>query len=249
MSYTSIVKCICDTPDEEYGSMVQCDDCQRWLHLDCLKMSEAVLGETFRCPLCFVALGKETNKLVSSMTWRFAARRQSEQLAAANSDDSETSDCEQEQHYQNHSINSTSSSIQNRRRRSRLQQQKSPQEQEQREEFQQQQQQQQQQLELSIVAPERNMVEEDDDGHRSEDSSSSGSSPSEASTPEQTFYPTDPFDAMDTDFSNNNNNSQMILDPDSIDFFSRLIYLQSLDSMQKEIFAPNASDVFLCDDS
>ncbi|KAI9243396.1 hypothetical protein BDA99DRAFT_530497 [Phascolomyces articulosus] len=258
MSYTSIVKCICDTPDEEFGPMVQCDDCRRWLHLDCLKMSEAALGETFRCPLCFVAMGgKQANKLVSSMTWRFAARRQSEQMAAATANsDSETSDFEDHPSSSLLASSLTSNnSIQNRRRlRSRLQrQQPSLQDLHQYQQKQimdgEAQEQSHHPLQLSIVAPSPpsavpSSPERMEDDHSSEDSSS----PSEASTPEQTFYTTDPFDAVDAT-DRRSEDDPMVLDSDSFEFFSRLAYLQSLDSGQKEVFTSNASDVFLCDDA
>ncbi|KAI8148415.1 hypothetical protein BJV82DRAFT_592075 [Fennellomyces sp. T-0311] len=192
MSYTSVVKCICDTPDEEFGSMVQCDDCERWLHLDCLKMSEDAVGETFRCPLCFIAIGEETTKRVSSVTWRFAARRASERMATVSNSDSETSDYE----------------------------------------------------DGPPPLDERSRTPEQSDEDLSTLCSEDTESPSEASTPEQGFYATDPFEAMETEPQD-----QLMLDPDSIEFLSRLVYLQSIDSVQKEIFAPNASDVFLCENS
>lgn len=80
---TRMIKCICDTPNEGFGALVQCDDCRRWLHLECLKMTNDQ-QENFACPQCFVsndALG--SRRVSSSITWRYAARRESERMAAA----------------------------------------------------------------------------------------------------------------------------------------------------------------------
>lgn len=62
--------------------MVQCDDCCHWLHLECLALDEKALAETFRCPRCFIQIDDDNSlKLLSTVTWRYAARHQSEVLA------------------------------------------------------------------------------------------------------------------------------------------------------------------------
>lgn len=62
--------------------MVQCDDCLNWLHLDCLDLDEKALEETFRCPCCFIKIDREDDtKLISGLTWRYAARHKSEEIA------------------------------------------------------------------------------------------------------------------------------------------------------------------------
>lgn len=64
--------------------MVQCDDCCNWLHLECLELDEKALEETFRCPSCFIQFGNyddDNLKLLSTVTWRYAAKYQSEVLA------------------------------------------------------------------------------------------------------------------------------------------------------------------------
>lgn len=82
-----LIDCICNVAHEEFGTMVQCDDCLSWLHLDCLELNEKALQETFRCPSCFIKFGANSedheNKLLSTVTWRYAAKYQSEVLAAA----------------------------------------------------------------------------------------------------------------------------------------------------------------------
>lgn len=62
--------------------MVQCDDCLNWLHLECLDLDEKALEETFRCPRCFIKIDCEDDtKLISGLTWRYAARHKSEEIA------------------------------------------------------------------------------------------------------------------------------------------------------------------------
>lgn len=81
------IDCICNVAHEEFGTMVQCDDCLSWLHLDCLELDEKALEETFRCPSCFIKFGSGDNeaKLLSTVTWRYAAKYQSEVLAGLTS--------------------------------------------------------------------------------------------------------------------------------------------------------------------
>ncbi|KAI9360250.1 hypothetical protein BD770DRAFT_47982 [Pilaira anomala] len=78
------ISCICTSPFEEFGTMVQCDDCLNWLHLDCLDLDEKALEETFRCPSCFIKIDRaneDDTKLISGLTWRYAARHKSEEIA------------------------------------------------------------------------------------------------------------------------------------------------------------------------
>ncbi|CAO3587272.1 unnamed protein product [Absidia cylindrospora] len=79
-SAAAVIRCICATPNEEFGSMVQCDDCACWLHLECLALNEDALDETFRCPSCSISLGPGQH-LTSAITWRFAAQLKSQRLA------------------------------------------------------------------------------------------------------------------------------------------------------------------------
>ncbi|CAO3624732.1 unnamed protein product [Mucor hiemalis] len=99
------IDCICNVAHEEFGTMVQCDDCLSWLHLDCLELNEKALQETFRCPSCFIKFGANSddheNKLLSTVTWRYAAKYQSEVLAAAgykkNDDEEEDEEDDEEE--------------------------------------------------------------------------------------------------------------------------------------------------------
>lgn len=79
---SSVIRCICDEAHEEFGAMVQCDDCTLWLHLECLEMDEDSLGESFRCPFCYITLGEERHITTSPVSWRFAAYLRSERLAS-----------------------------------------------------------------------------------------------------------------------------------------------------------------------
>lgn len=166
--------------------MVQCDDCYRWLHLECLELNQDALEETFRCPCCFLSLGScdKNVKLISSITWRYAAQWKSQRLAALGhhelTDDEDDDD----------------------------------------EDF-----------PVSIK-------EETPTDWPDVSSDSCSSQESEVTTPNEYLSNQDPFDKL---------KQQIILDPESLEILSRIAYLQSLDSVRKEIFAPNASDVFLCE--
>jgi len=48
----AIIRCICARPSDANGSMVQCDRCEIWLHLDCIGQSEDALDEQYFCPRC-----------------------------------------------------------------------------------------------------------------------------------------------------------------------------------------------------
>ncbi|KAI8072137.1 uncharacterized protein B0P05DRAFT_573071 [Gilbertella persicaria] len=201
------IRCICDTPSEEFGPMVQCDDCSRWLHLECLELNDDALDETFRCPSCFLSLGSSSNeknaKLLSSITWRYAAQWKSQRLAAAQNDNA-TDDEEEDEPMEK----------------------------------------------LSPTTPPPLHIE-DDDGYSTDlpgpetpidwpdvasESRFSTSQDSEVTTPSEQL---EPFFKED--------DAEMELDPGSLEILSRLAYLQSLDSVKKELFAPNAADVFLCE--
>lgn len=80
-----MTRCICANSHDEFGSMVQCDDCFYWLHLDCLDMKEDSLGDTFRCPSCSVDLGLGLGEkwMKKTKSWRFSAQWESKQRLAA----------------------------------------------------------------------------------------------------------------------------------------------------------------------
>lgn len=231
----SIIKCICDRPDEEFGAMVQCDDCLCWLHLECLQLTEDALEETFRCPACFVELGGE--KMVSSVTWRVAALQGSERVADTTSDEDETDDDDVLQH----------------RLFSRLYSyQSSPSEEEEKEE------------DLTSMEEDfDDGVDDDEDIEmyrrdsgcslevvslidertvQSEDSES----PSEATTPEQKFRSMEAEEVHD----------DMVVDAESLGFLSGLVYLQESAAAapplrgEKPAFGqPNSTKVFHCENN
>lgn len=204
--------------------MVQCDECLHWLHSDCLELTDQALKQSFRCPACFVA--SESGKPVASLSWRYLAQWKSQRLADTQSD--MTSDEEDETEYHH---GPTKLRLQTKSH-----------------------------LRYSTIEEEYNDDDDDDDendstdavesygpltpvdlaelspldGHHSEDSTS------EASTPDGKLYLADPFETPD-------NVGDMALDSESLEILSRLAYLQSLESVRKELFAPNASDVFLCE--
>jgi hypothetical protein len=219
------VQCICSSAHEEFGTMVQCDECLHWLHSDCLELTDQALKQSFRCPACFVA--SESGKPVASLSWRYLAQWKSQRLADTQSD--MTSDEEDETEYHH---GPTKLRLQTKSH-----------------------------LRYSTIEEEYNDDDDDDDdendstdavesygpltpvdlaelspldGHHSEDSTS------EASTPDGKLYLADPFETPD-------NVGDMALDSESLEILSRLAYLQSLESVRKELFAPNASDVFLCE--
>ncbi|KAI8351517.1 hypothetical protein BD560DRAFT_376259 [Blakeslea trispora] len=210
-----LIRCICDSSSEEIGPMVQCDDCSRWLHLECLELNDDALDETFRCPSCFLSLGSSSSndtKLLSSITWRYAAQWKSQRLAAAQHDN--ISDDEEEEDEPMTGFSPTTPP--------------------------------------PLHHPMQD--DEDDDGYSTDlpgpetpvdwpdvasesRFSTSQDSASEVTTPIEQLEP----------FFKEDVNMDMALDPGSLEILSRLAYLQSLDSVKKELFAPNAADVFLCE--
>ncbi|KAG2176229.1 hypothetical protein INT43_005463 [Umbelopsis isabellina] len=48
----AIIRCICARPTDSTGSMVQCDRCEIWLHMDCIGQSEDALDDQYFCPRC-----------------------------------------------------------------------------------------------------------------------------------------------------------------------------------------------------
>ncbi|KAI8643540.1 hypothetical protein BD408DRAFT_482007 [Parasitella parasitica] len=234
------IQCICSSPHDEIETMVQCDDCFRYLHLECLELNDAALTETFRCPSCFLSLGSCTGKnakLLSAITWRYAAQWKSQRLAlksqdAANTDDEDAEEYDDDDFSAAMEIDSsplskfnfTAATAGNSSSR-------------------------------TAATPPPLHLHDDDDGYStdlpgpetptdwpdvSSESrfSSQDSSASEVTTPNENLF-LDPFDTKE--------DGQLVLDPESLEILSRLAYLQSLDSVKKELFAPNASDVFLCE--
>jgi hypothetical protein len=90
---TEIIRCICTSATEEFGEMVQCDDCSKWLHLDCLHIESYRLRgqQSLRCPPCCIRIGEEA-KLTSPITWRYVAYKKSEAIAAAATSNESDSD-------------------------------------------------------------------------------------------------------------------------------------------------------------
>lgn len=216
------IRCICDTPNEEFGSMVQCDDCSHWLHLECLELNNNALEETFRCPACFLSLGTSNDKnakLLSSITWRYAAQWKSQRLAAIQTeddDDIDTDDMDTSMSYPPSPIASPT-----------ITKSAPP------------------PLDLnhqdmySTGLPSPETPTDWPDVSSESRFSSSQESASEANTPNASCS-SDPFELKEDD---------MMLDSQSLEILSRLAYLQSLDSVKKELFASNATDVFLCENA
>ncbi|KAG0163579.1 hypothetical protein DFQ28_011477 [Apophysomyces sp. BC1034] len=198
-----MIQCICDTPHEEFGSMVQCDDCFSWLHLECLDLNDEALDETFRCPSCYIALGAGKQVNISAVTWRFAAQFKSQRLAAAARDPDWCTSDEDEDSEGYDAFNAHESGTDSDMDDGDLASMDSP----------------------SLV----NWVDNSSEEHFEQRDDTE--SPSEASTPEQ-------FDDMMMDYE---------LDAESLDLLSRLVYIHSIDSVKKVLFAPNASDVFFCE--
>ncbi|KAL7332131.1 hypothetical protein PS15p_204219 [Mucor circinelloides] len=245
------IQCICSSPHEEIESMVQCDDCYRYLHLECLELNDAALTETFRCPSCFLSLGSCTGKnakLLSAITWRYAAQWKSQRLAlksqdAANTDDEDAEEYDDDDFSSAMEIDSSPLSRFNFTAASVANSPHYPAS--------------DKASVTSTTTPPPLHLHDDDDGYStdlpgpetptdwpdvSSESrfSSQDSSASEVTTPSESLS-LDPFDAKE--------DGQLVLDPESLEILSRLAYLQSLDSVKKELFAPNASDVFLCENS
>lgn len=65
--------------------MIQCDDCEHWLHFDCLAITQDRLPSKLTCPHCILALdslGIHQQTPLKSMAWRYAARYNSQRMAA-----------------------------------------------------------------------------------------------------------------------------------------------------------------------
>ncbi|KAI8989383.1 hypothetical protein BDB01DRAFT_781596 [Pilobolus umbonatus] len=253
------ISCICDSPHEEFGAMVQCDDCSSWLHLDCLELNDEALEGTFRCPPCFLSLGNSNMdfKLTSSLTWRFAAQWKSRRIAAIDNDECTSDEDDDEDdtmtdttisNHGNYQINTdlmdyeidyyynTNNHIKSTFNYNTMEE-ITPAE------------------SVDHNNTDHNKQNGDPTNYSSEglvdwtDGSSesrfsssqhSDDSPSEASTPDEHLYSSDPFENQD-------NIADMLLSPGNLELLSRLAYLHSLESNQHELIAPNASDVFLCE--
>lgn len=59
------VNCICEDTEEDEG-MIQCNQCQFWLHLDCLEISKKRLPRHWKCPRCVDVKPSPTKRLRSS---------------------------------------------------------------------------------------------------------------------------------------------------------------------------------------
>ncbi|KAI9259353.1 hypothetical protein BY458DRAFT_517131 [Sporodiniella umbellata] len=94
-----VIQCVCDTPQDEFGGMVQCDDCLVWLHVDCLALDEEALADSYRCPPCCVTLGPAVQPapMTRSMTWRYEAQLKSQHLASQETSDEEEDEEEDEE--------------------------------------------------------------------------------------------------------------------------------------------------------
>ncbi|RCH83008.1 hypothetical protein CU097_000862, partial [Rhizopus azygosporus] len=101
-----IIQCICDTPTDEFGAMVQCDDCLSWLHVDCLDLTKQDLEQSYRCPPCCASLGSN-NQLPKSMAWRYEAQMKSQHTRSRSTTPEDWPDVSSESHY---SISSTNTS-------------------------------------------------------------------------------------------------------------------------------------------
>ncbi|CEG79922.1 hypothetical protein RMATCC62417_14328 [Rhizopus microsporus] len=216
-----IIQCICDTPTDEFGAMVQCDDCLSWLHVDCLDLTKQDLEQSYRCPPCCVSLGSN-NQLPKSMAWRYEAQMKSQRLAAINEisddddddddmdDDTDAMECdvvEQPLHVDNlklpEPIRIDTNYCKDIRSRS--------------------------------TTPE-DWPDVSSESHYSISSANT----SEVSTPsEHTLC--DPFEYQQIMSQGN-----LIIDIENFELLSRLAYLQKL---KDDLFSPNATDVFLCEDN
>ncbi|KAI7871880.1 hypothetical protein BDF14DRAFT_1740376 [Spinellus fusiger] len=246
----NLVQCICNTPHEEFGSMVQCDDCSSWLHVECLALSATALEETFQCPSCYMSLGtSKTAKLLSTVTWRYVAQWKSRRLAATLSTDSGSEDEEEEVHppLLSCSVLSTppcppcppclntppptptvlcglqeavlppgntgarADSEADTETRADI-------------------------PELSYAVPDFGFSPAiPSSPTHSEDTESA----SEASTPDQAVYGTDPFDLVD-------GHGEAVIKGSALGLFYQLSYLQSAHG-KEDLLVPHANDVFLCE--
>lgn len=66
--------------------MIQCNDCEYWLHFDCLGIAQDTLPSNLTCPHCILALDSlgihHHQTPLKRMAWRYAARYNSQRIAA-----------------------------------------------------------------------------------------------------------------------------------------------------------------------
>ncbi|KAF9160224.1 hypothetical protein DFQ26_005768 [Actinomortierella ambigua] len=46
-----VIRCVCESTEDE-GSMIQCDKCYVWLHLDCVGLDDDHVPDEYYCPTC-----------------------------------------------------------------------------------------------------------------------------------------------------------------------------------------------------
>ncbi|KAG0231946.1 hypothetical protein BGW42_008546 [Actinomortierella wolfii] len=46
-----VIRCVCESKEDE-GSMIQCDKCRVWLHLDCVGLDDDNVPDEYFCPTC-----------------------------------------------------------------------------------------------------------------------------------------------------------------------------------------------------
>ncbi|KAI8139338.1 hypothetical protein BJV82DRAFT_626894 [Fennellomyces sp. T-0311] len=49
---TDGIKCVCEKPTEDRGTMIQCDKCQMWQHLKCVGVDQKDIADDYTCPYC-----------------------------------------------------------------------------------------------------------------------------------------------------------------------------------------------------
>ncbi|CDH48550.1 predicted protein [Lichtheimia corymbifera JMRC:FSU:9682] len=86
------IHCICDHPTKDHGHLIQCNDCEHWLHFDCLDITKDMLPSKLTCPHCILALDslgiqqhhhyQHHQTPLKRMAWRYAARYNSQRMAA-----------------------------------------------------------------------------------------------------------------------------------------------------------------------
>ena len=58
---TGQVRCICDTPQQQMGTMIECEKCHTWQHMKCVeKQHDFVIGD-YQCPLCIDAISESAS--------------------------------------------------------------------------------------------------------------------------------------------------------------------------------------------
>ncbi|KAI9265284.1 hypothetical protein BDA99DRAFT_536769 [Phascolomyces articulosus] len=46
------IKCVCEKPTEDTGTMIQCDECHMWQHLYCVGVEQTDIANDYTCPYC-----------------------------------------------------------------------------------------------------------------------------------------------------------------------------------------------------